>query len=471
MVAIRLYNTLNRKKEIFKPINSKMVGMYVCGPTAYDFAHVGNARPIVVFDVLWRLLKCTYPKVIYVRNITDIDDKIIDTAAKNKESIDSLTSRTINAFHQDMSALNAQDPDIEPRATEHIPEMILLIKQLVESGNAYEAAKHVLFHVPSMPDYGRLSRCNSKTMIAGARVEIAPYKKDPADFVLWKPSEGVQPGWKSPWGYGRPGWHIECSAMSTSHLGKKFDIHGGGLDLIFPHHENEIAQSQCVHGKNSFANYWLHNGFLTVSGEKMSKSLNNFIIIRDFLKKFSGEIIRFFMLLTHYRQPLDWTTLGLERANLSLDRIYNALWKAQKISINDDPKPSKDFLKDLCDDLNTPLAISRLFNLANDLNKAKNAREKKKIKSDLIANGNLLGILEYSPEEWFQDSSSEKAGIPKERKKHDEQWIQTQIDARNQARAKKDFIKADQIREELLSKGIVLEDDASGTKWKRVDKK
>ena len=470
MEKVRLYNTLRRKKEIFKPIDPKKVGMYVCGPTVYDLAHVGNARPIVVFDVLWRLLKCIYPKVTYVRNITDIDDKIIDAAAKNKESIDSLTSRTIRSFHQDMSALNALDPDIEPRATEHISEMILLIKKLIDNGNAYEAAKHVLFHVPSMSDYGKLSKRKSKEMIAGARVEVAPYKKDPADFVLWKPSEGDQPGWKSPWGYGRPGWHIECSAMSTFHLGKKFDIHGGGLDLIFPHHENEIAQSQCAHGKDSFANYWLHNGFLTVSGEKMSKSLNNFIIIREALKKFSGEVIRFFMLLTHYRQPLDWTTQGLERAGLSLDRIYNALWKSQEVSRNDALKPSKDFLKDLCDDLNTPLATSRLFNLANNLNKAKNVKEKKKIKSDLIANGNLLGILEHNPEKWFQDSSNKKSGIQKKEEKNDEQWIQNKINARNQARAKKDFVTSDQIREELLSKGIVLEDDVSGTKWKRVDK-
>ena len=340
--------------------------MYVCGPTVYDLSHVGNARPVIVFDVLWSLLKHVYPKVIYVRNITDIDDKIIEAAAKNKESIDSLTARTTSAFHADMSALNVQDPDIEPRATEHIPEMIALIEKLVENGNAYEAAKHVLFHVPSMSDYGKLSKRKGDEMIAGARVEIAPYKKNPADFVLWKPSTADQPGWESPWGYGRPGWHIECSAMSTLHLGKQFDIHGGGLDLIFPHHDNEIAQSQCAHGKNSFAKYWLHNGFLTVSGEKMSKSLGNFIIVRDALNEFSGEVIRFFMLLTHYRQPLDWTVEGLDRARLSLNRIYNALWKAQEVSIGNNPNPSKDFLKDLCDDLNTPLAISRLFNLANN---------------------------------------------------------------------------------------------------------
>ena len=466
MVAIRLYNTLHRKKEIFKPIDPKKVGMYVCGPTVYDLSHVGNARPVIVFDVLWSLLKHVYPKVIYVRNITDIDDKIIEAAAKNKESIDSLTARTTSAFHADMSALNVQDPDIEPRATEHIPEMIALIEKLVENGNAYEAAKHVLFHVPSMSDYGKLSKRKGDEMIAGARVEIAPYKKNPADFVLWKPSTADQPGWESPWGYGRPGWHIECSAMSTLHLGKQFDIHGGGLDLIFPHHDNEIAQSQCAHGKNSFAKYWLHNGFLTVSGEKMSKSLGNFIIVRDALNKFSGEVIRFFMLLTHYRQPLDWTVEGLDRARLSLNRIYNALWKAQEVSIGNNPNPSKDFLKDLCDDLNTPLAISRLFNLANNLNKVKNIGEKKKIKSDLIANGNLLGILRYGPEEWFQDSSNKDSEARKTGEQDDAKWIHAQIDARNQARKKKDFSTADKIRKQLLSKGIVLEDDGAGSKWK-----
>jgi cysteinyl-tRNA synthetase len=322
---LKLYNTLTRQKEEFVPLDPTHVRMYVCGPTVYDFAHIGNARPVVVFDVLYRLLKRLYPRVTYVRNITDVDDKIMAAAKETGEPIDGITGKFTRHYHADMAALGALPPDVEPCATGHIAEMIALVERLIARGHAYAADGHVLFSVPSMPDYGQLSRMSRDELVAGARVEVAPYKSDPADFVLWKPSAPDQPGWPSPWGRGRPGWHLECSAMSEKHLGVPFDIHGGGLDLVFPHHENEIAQSRCAHGLPAFAHYWMHNGYLTVNGEKMSKSLGNFRTVHDLLDRVSGEVIRLTLLSAHYRQPLDFSDAALDQARAALDRWYGAL--------------------------------------------------------------------------------------------------------------------------------------------------
>ena len=356
---LHLYNTLNRKKVKFVPLDEEHVRVYVCGPTVYDHIHVGNARPIIVFDVLYRLLQHLYPRVTYVRNITDVDDKIIVRAAERGEEIGALTERTIQQFHHDIEALGTLKPDIEPRATDHIKDMIKMIDVLLIHGFAYLAEQHVLFHVPAVQDYGRLSRRDRDDMVAGARVEVAPYKKDPADFVLWKPSMDDQVGWDSPWGRGRPGWHIECSAMSTKYLGPDFDIHGGGEDLIFPHHENEIAQSQCAHPNSSFAQWWLHNGYLRSEGKKMSKSLGNFYTVKELLgageieKMWRGESIRLMMLSTHYRQPLDFTKSGVDNAKKKLDRWYRALGDVDF----EDGLSTPGNVEALCDDLNTPRAV------------------------------------------------------------------------------------------------------------------
>jgi cysteinyl-tRNA synthetase len=350
MSTLQIYNTLSRQKEEFKPIDGSNVRMYVCGPTVYDFAHLGNARPVVVFDTLYRLLKRHYPKVTYVRNITDVDDKIMAKARDSGEAIDIITKRTTQAYHDDMGALNALPPDIEPRATQHIPQMVSLIADLIQKGHAYEAEQHVLFNVPSMKEYGLLSRRPRDELIAGARVDVAPYKKDPADFVLWKPSALDQPGWDSPWGRGRPGWHIECSAMAKEHLGDTFDIHGGGLDLIFPHHENEIAQSRCAHDGAPLANYWMHNGFLTIDNDKMSKSLGNFFTVRQLLAKAPGEALRLSLLSAHYRQPLDFSEKALLDAKTTLDRWYQALRATAGVETAA-AEPGETFEATLLDDL------------------------------------------------------------------------------------------------------------------------
>jgi cysteinyl-tRNA synthetase len=458
-VPLDLFNTLTRRKEHFEPQVAGKVGLYVCGPTVYDYAHIGNARPVVVFDVLYRLLKHLYPEVRYVRNITDVDDKIIDRASQSGEQIDSVTARTTEAYHQDMAALNALPPDIEPRATRHIAQMVRMIGKLIDQGNAYEADGHVLFSVPSMPDYGMLSRRSRDELIAGARVEVAPYKRDPADFVLWKPSSDDIPGWPSPWGRGRPGWHIECSAMAAEHLGETFDIHGGGLDLIFPHHENEIAQSVCSHGGAPLARYWVHNGFLTVEGEKMSKSLGNFFTVRDLLGQFPGEAIRLTLLGAHYRQPLDFTRDLLRQSKGNLDRWYNALRCAEEAP--SDAEVPFEVLAALEDDLNTPMAISHVHALATALNKATDPLEKAELKGKLMAAGRLLGILQQDPVAWFQGDAGDAAT-------DDASAIDDLIERRKEARKSKNFAEADRIRKELTDMGIVLEDGPSGTTWKRA---
>ncbi|MGC1828691.1 MAG: cysteine--tRNA ligase, partial [Pseudolabrys sp.] len=446
-------DTLTREKRVFTPIDPSRVRMYVCGPTVYDFAHIGNARPVIVFDVLFRLLRHIYGEkhVTYVRNVTDVDDKINARAAERGISIRDLTEETYKNFKQDVAALGCLPPTIEPRATEHINEMKTLIERLVKSDHAYVAEENVLFHVPSMKDYGKLSNRPLDEMIAGARVEVAPYKKDPQDFVLWKPSKAGEPAWPSPAGIktpGRPGWHIECSAMSWKHLGETFDIHGGGIDLVFPHHENEIAQSRCAFHTPVMANFWMHNGFLQVEGEKMSKSLGNFITIHDLLKDWPGEAVRFTMLQTHYRQPMNWTLAGLRESQKTLDHWYE---------LTADAAPGylcADALDALLDDVNTPKAFAALHELRGEA-----AKGVKPAAACLKASAKLMGILQNSVAEWsaFRPASTAV----------DEHKVVSLIDARNAARKAKNFKEADRIRDELKAMGVELEDTKDGkTKWK-----
>ena len=446
---LSLYNTLARAKEPFQPIASEHVGIYACGPTVYDNIHVGNARPLVVFDVLVRVLRHLYPQVTYVRNITDVDDKINQRAAERDITIDNLCEETILRFHEDAAALHVEEPDVEPRATHHIAEMITMIETLIQKGFAYEAEGHVLFAISEMSHYGGLSRRSLDMMRAGARVEVAPYKKDAGDFVLWKPSEEGQPAWDSPWGRGRPGWHIECSAMSAKYLGETFDIHAGGLDLIFPHHENEIAQSCCAHDSDKMAHYWVHNGYVTVEGEKMSKSLGNFTTVRDALEKHRGEAVRYALLNAHYRAPLDYSDAGVSEAKQALDRLYRAVGDAE---------PAKEvpgaFLSALCDDLNTPLALSHLHELAKLANKGDGDAA-----SSLRRAANLMGLLTQDTASWLQAPAASD-GLS-------EADIEGYIAARKQARLDKDFAKADAIRDDLAAQGIILLDGADGTTWQR----
>jgi cysteinyl-tRNA synthetase len=459
-VALTLYNTLTRRKETFEPLDPAHVRMYVCGPTVYDYAHIGNARPVVVFDTLYRLLKRLYPRVTYVRNITDVDDKIIAASKATGEPIEAITARFAAAYDADMAALGALPPDAAPRATAHIPQMIAMIEKLVASGHAYAAEGHVMFDVPSMPDYGALSRHSRDALIAGARVEVAPYKKDPADFVLWKPSTGDQPGWDSPWGRGRPGWHLECSAMSEAHLGVTFDIHGGGQDLIFPHHENEIAQSVCAHDGAPFVRTWMHNGYLTVDGEKMSKSLGNFHTVHDLLAEgIPGEAIRLALLSAHYRQPLDFSRQALTEAKTQLDRLYGAL-RTSSDDGNGGGDPGEGVLTALCDDLNTPRAIAELHEAASALNRAGDG-DSAALRARLLAGGAMLGLLGQDPEDWFKGTASAGDGSLS----NDE--IDDMIRRRAEARKGKDFAEADRIRNALADAGVVLEDAAGGTTWKR----
>jgi cysteinyl-tRNA synthetase len=454
-VSLALHNTLTRRKETFEPLDEAKVRMYVCGPTVYDFAHIGNARPVIVFDVLYRLLRHLYgpEHVRYVRNITDIEDKIIDAAKARGEDIRALTERTAQIFREDVAALGALPPDVEPRATEHVPQMIAMIEALIAGEHAYVAQGHVLFAVASMKNYGTLSRRSRDEMIAGARVEVAPYKRDPADFVLWKPSTPDQPGWESPWGRGRPGWHIECSAMSAAYLGESFDIHGGGLDLIFPHHENEIAQSVCAHGGRPFVRYWLHNGFVTLDGRKMAKSEGNFLTIRDALKEAPGEAVRHAMLRSHYRDPLDWTSERLAEAKKVLEHFYMAL-RPVKGEVQAAARLPPAVQAALEDDLNTPLALAALHDLVGEINKASES-EKPRLRSALLAGGRVLGLLQEDPEAWLHGAVDDAAEIER------------QIAARNAARKSRNFAEADRIRTELAIRGILLEDGPQGTTWRR----
>ena len=459
-MTLTLHNTLTRRREPLQPVRPGRIGMYVCGPTVYDLAHIGNARPIVVFDVLYRVLKRLFPQVTYVRNITDVDDKINEASRRSGEPIDAITARTTEAFHEDIAALGALPPDVEPRATAHVPQMIELIAALIASGNAYEAEGHVLFHVPTAPRYGALSGRNRDEMIAGARVEVAPYKRDPADFVLWKPSDETLPGWESPWGRGRPGWHIECSAMSRAYLGETLDIHGGGTDLIFPHHENEIAQSECACPGPSFARHWVHNSVLTVEGEKMSKSLGNIVTIRKALAGTPGEVIRLALLSTHYRHPMDWSTDGIEMARLSMDKFYTALRKAGSAAgrVQDTVDPEVEDA--LCDDLNTPKALAALHRLARELNRTHDEAAKATACAALRGSGALLGLLQADPETWFR-------GVRQEDGLSDAE-IDKLVEERKAARAARNFAEADRIRDVLAAEGITLEDTAEGTRWRRA---
>ena len=438
-MAIQLSNTLSRSVETLAPIDPSNIRMYVCGPTVYARPHIGNARSIVAYDVLYRLLAHDYPKVTYVRNITDVDDKINVAAVERKITIQQLTEEIIGQFHHDMGALNCLPPTVEPRATDHIAQMIALIESLIDKGFAYANQGHVLFRVEKDEKYGQLSRRTVKDMIAGARVEVAPYKEYPGDFVLWKPAsekDDASSKFDSPWGVGRPGWHIECSAMAGEHLGVDFDIHGGGADLMFPHHENEIAQSTCAHPGSHYAKLWVHNGFLTVNGEKMSKSLGNFITVHDLLSKgVKGEVIRFALMSTRYNEPLDWSEKLLADSQKVVDRLYRTA------AATGDAPPNEEIVQALRDNLNTPKALAILQTLDG---------------AQLRASANFLGLLKHTSEEWFQGDTS------------DVLWIEVQIDARDQAKKAKDFAKADAIRAMLKEKGILLEDSATGTTWRKA---
>lgn len=446
MPELFLHNSLTRKRERFEPLDPSHVRMYVCGPTVYDLAHIGNARAFVVFDVLARLLRLLYPRLTFVRNITDVDDKINARAAERRQSIAAVTAGPTIDLHADMAALGCLPPDIEPKATAHIAEMITLIERLLAKGHAYLAEGHVLFAVTSFADYGHLSGRTPDELLAGARIEVAPYKRDPGDFVLWKPSTPDLPGWESPWGRGRPGWHIECSAMSWRYLGETFDIHGGGRDLLFPHHENELAQSLCAFPGSHFARYWLHNGMLLVGGEKMSKSLGNFFTVRDVLAKAPAEAVRLLLLRTHYRAELDFTDAALAEARRELDRFYRALERHEAAAPGTAPA---SVVAALCDDLNTPMAISALHGLA-DVALAGDATAG----AALRAGGSLLGLLQADPDEWFRGDADAE--------------IEAAIEARREARRTRDFARADAIRAELAAQGIVLEDTPQGTKWRRA---
>lgn len=441
------YNTLSRKEEEFRPLDPKHVRIYVCGPTVYDRPHLGNARSVVVYDVLYRLLKKLYPKVTYVRNITDVDDKINAAAKQNNESISSLTGRITEFFHSDMDALNVLRPDIEPRATEHIKDMINMITSLINKGFAYVAEGHVLFNVSKDKDYGRLSRRSQKEMIAGARVEVAPYKKNPADFVLWKPKDrddDPSSVFQSPWGEGRPGWHIECSAMSTRYLSKNFDIHGGGADLMFPHHENEIAQSCSANTGSHFATIWVHNGFLTVNGEKMAKSIGNFITVKDLLDKgINGEVIRLALLSSHYRSPLDWSDKLLEDSKKTLDYLY----RGQGSEVRSQGV-SQELAQSLSQDLNISLCLAKIHEAV---------KEKRDIPGVFNFCREILGILHYNSESWFKNESE------------DINYIEDMIKARKEAKKAKNWAEADRIRKELLDRNIILEDRPDGsTDWRKA---
>ncbi|HIA60881.1 MAG TPA: cysteine--tRNA ligase [Pelagibacterales bacterium] len=464
MATLKIQNTLGSSKEEFIPINNSNVRIYACGPTVYTYAHIGNARMAVVNDLLVRLLRHLYPKVTYVSNITDIDDKIIDAAQQAGQPFQELTRKFETIYNEDMAALGVEYPDVQPRATEHITEMIELTKKLIEQGHAYEKKGHVLFHVPSFQMYGCLSGRNREEQIAGSRVEVAPFKKDPADFILWKPSPDPLPGWDTPWGFGRPGWHLECSAMSEKTLGLPFDIHSGGMDLIFPHHENEIAQSCTAHKKmdnpKAFAKYWMHNGFVIVDGEKMSKSIGNIRLVHELIKQYRGEVLRLALLSTHYRQPLNWTSAAIEQSHKTLDRLYRSLKELDDIIVEEEPvsKPPSQIVEVLCDDLNTPKMLAELNALADQAFKAER-NEKKEIKKGLLATGLLLGILQENPDVWLGYGQTQNINS---------QTIEKLINERKEARGNRDFKRADSIRKKLKDMGIEIEDTKDKTIWRNI---
>ncbi|MGD8340840.1 MAG: cysteine--tRNA ligase [Gammaproteobacteria bacterium] len=461
---MQLYNTLNRKREVFEPLTPGRVTLYVCGMTVYSFAHIGNARPYVVFDVLVRRLRQSFD-VTYVRNITDVDDKINAAARSEGVSIGTLTQRYTEFLHRDMDALGVLSPDVEPLVTEHMDPIIEMIGRLIDAGCAYEAEGHVLFEVGRYAAYGALSGRSVADLIAGARVEVAPYKREPADFVLWKPSAEDEVGWDSPWGRGRPGWHIECSAMAATHLGRVIDIHGGGQDLVFPHHENEIAQSRCAHGTEAFARYWMHNGLVHVDSEKMSKSVGNVLLLRDLLAEYPGEVVRLGLLNAHYRQPLDWSEQLLQEARRRLDRMYAALRDAGISgpgAAPDSEHVPEAVREALDDDLNTPEALAELARLVRATNSAGEPAERTRLANSLRAGGWMLGLLQEDPVHWFEHGSADVAS------ELDAAAIEAMLAERERLRAEKEFAAADGIRDQLLQQGVVIEDGAEGTRWRRA---
>ncbi|MDH5721801.1 MAG: cysteine--tRNA ligase [Alphaproteobacteria bacterium] len=464
MVKLKLHNTLSGKKEDFNPINPDHVRVYACGPTVYNYAHIGNGRMAVVCDLLSRILRELYPKVTYVSNITDIDDKIIAASKETGEKIDSITQKYADIYNEDMAVLGVAKPDIQPRATQHIPDMIKQIEALIEKEHAYEAEGHVLYHVPSYEAYGVLSGRSRDEQIAGARVDVAPYKKDAADFVLWKPSTDDQPGWESPWGRGRPGWHIECSAMSESTLGLPFDIHAGGSDLKFPHHENEIAQACGARGAENapeeYAKYWVHNGFVVVENEKMSKSIGNVQLVHDLIKDHKGETLRLALLSAHYRQPLNWTKTLLEQSQNTLDKMYRVMKKISDIPVAEGEDNDESNIMDaLCDDMNTPKAIASLISLITSADRTEDELVLSNIKREVLRYSKIFGILQENPDRWlgYDGASPENA-----------EEIESLIAQRKEARANKDFAKADEIRNKLQAMNIEIEDTAEGTIWRKI---
>ncbi len=455
---LTLYNSKTRAKEPFQPLDSQHVKFYVCGPTVYNHIHIGNARPIVVFDVLYRVLKHTFPKVTYARNITDVDDKIIQAAEKNKESIQSLTQRMAADFKEHIQHLNVLMPDVQPKATDHIKNMIDMIELLIQRGAAYEKDGHVLFDVSKDASYGSLSGRTLEDMQAGARIDVESYKKGAYDFVLWKPALETEVGWESPWGYGRPGWHIECSAMIRQVLGETIDIHGGGIDLLFPHHENESAQSRCALSTKELARYWMHNGLLRINSEKMAKSTGNFFTLHEKLQELPGELIRYILLSAHYRQPLDWMEERVHQCRQALNKFYQALDGFQPEDVDLEAPVDEGVLDALNDDLNTPAALNRLHELANAALKEKDQTKKRDLQARLKASGAFLGFFSKSVQAWFQNTHGLEMPVCD---------IEAFISKRAQAKLEKDFKQADAIRQHLLENGIVLEDKSEGTTWRR----
>jgi len=455
-MTLYLYNNLTRQRQAFVPLNPNVVTLYVCGPTVYNYVHIGNARGPVVFGVLADVLRRRFGALRYARNITDVDDKINAAAAEQGVPISTITERFTAAYRDDMAALGVTPPDIEPHATAHMKQIIDMIERLIASGHAYAAQGHVLFSVASFAQYGQLSRRSVQDMLAGARVEVAPYKRDPGDFVLWKPSSDELPGWDSPWGRGRPGWHIECSAMIATHFGPTIDIHAGGVDLQFPHHENEIAQSQCAHGGQPFARFWLHNGMLNFAGSKMSKSLGNIERVHDLVQRYQPEALRYALLSAHYRQPLDWSQTLIDQSIRTLDRLYGSLRDVADIQAQARIPASIEAALD--DDLNTPQALAELAGLASELRKTHTRADQARLKGELLGAGRALGLLQQPPAHWFNRGSA----------LIEDSQIQTLIEQRSQAKKQRDFARADAIRAQLADNGIVLEDTAQGVRWKRV---